>query len=138
VWITGYSLGGAIALLASIRLLASDATAVDRLCTFGQPAVGSSTLCAHCDEALFDRYIRCVNHTDAVADPVSMWREHTGALWYFDVDGRLHHEVTWRQNLADHIDAPRRLGGLSQIAAHSMAAYLPLLQSLVDTRADQG
>jgi len=135
IWVTGHSLGGAIATLAAVRLFGSNEATVDLLCTFGQPPVGGSRFCTHCQEKFGERYIRCVNHTDAVADDVSLWREHSGTLWYFDVDGVLHHTVSWRRSAADHVRAPQMYGGLSQFGAHGMAKYLPLLRSLVETDA---
>jgi len=131
IWLTGHSLGGALALLAAARL-ATDTIVVDRVCTFGQPAVGGWAFCRQCGESFGTRYIRCVNHTDVVADDLTFWRRHSGTLWYFDVDGALHHEVTFRRGLLDHVLAPHRFGGLSQFNAHSIARYLPLLRSLAE------
>jgi hypothetical protein len=130
VWLTGHSLGGAIAMLAAAKLAANDEGDVDLLCTFGQPPVGNSSFCSRCAQVFAGRYVRCVNHTDGVADPI--FREHAGELWYFDVSGRLHHDVPFGISLSDHIDAPRVLGGLSMFVAHKMAGYVPLLQALVD------
>jgi len=81
VYFTGHSLGGAIALLAAAKLVERTEGDVDLLCTFGQPAVGGGTFCNRCREAFGDKYIRCVNHTDAVADDASFWRERAGTLW---------------------------------------------------------
>jgi triacylglycerol lipase len=133
-WVTGHSLGGALALLAAARL-AAEAQTVDRICTFGQPPVGGSRFCDRCLESFGDRYIRCVNHTDAVVEDLSFWRQHTGTLWYFDVDGHLHHQVDFRRNLLDHVLAPHRLGGLSQFGAHAMSRYMPLLETLAGSAA---
>jgi hypothetical protein len=130
VWFTGHSLGGAIAMLAAAKLMCGNEGDVDLVCTFGQPPVGDSAFCSGCDQAFGGRYIRCVNHTDGVADAI--FREHTGTLWYFDVTGRLHHEVPFGVSLSDHVSAPRVLGGLSMFVAHQMAGYVPLLQGLVD------
>jgi triacylglycerol lipase len=131
IWLTGHSLGGALALLAAARLAANDVIA-DRLCTFGQPAVGGAAFCRQCGTSFGTRYIRCVNHTDAVADDLTFWRQHSGTLWYFDVDGVLHHTVTFRRGLIDHVMAPHRFGGLSQFSAHGMAKYLPLLRAIAE------
>ena len=131
IWLTGHSLGGALALLAGARFAAYNVIA-DRICTFGQPAVGGSAFCRRCENAFGARYIRCVNHTDAVADDLTFWRQHSGALWYFDVDGALHHEISFRRGLLDHVLAPHRFGGLSQFSAHGIAKYLPLLRSVAE------
>ena len=133
IWLTGHSLGGALAVLAAAKL-SEEGHSVEQLCTFGQPPVGGSDFCRHCSMTLGERYIRCVNHTDAVVDDLSMWRQHSGTLWYFDVDGHLHHDVSFRRGLIDHVLAPHRFGGLSQFGAHAMANYLPLLQTLVERR----
>lgn len=132
VWATGHSLGGALALLSAAKLLCADPASVSGVCTFGQPPVGGAAFCRDCDRHLGDRYIRCVNHTDAVADAPILFRRHAGRLWYFDVDGRLHQEVSFRRLALDAMAAPRRFGGLSQFAAHGMDRYLPLLKAAAD------
>lgn len=128
VWVAGHSLGGAIAVLAAAKLLAEDADTVAGLCTFGQPAVGSRSFRIQCDRVLGERYVRVVNHTDTVVDK-SLFSRHAGRLWYFDADGRLHHDMSFRRSLRDMLAANNRFGGLYMFSTHNMQEYLPLLES---------
>jgi triacylglycerol lipase len=128
VWVTGHSLGGAIAVLAAAKLLCEDTESVEGLCTFGQPPVGGRTFRMNCDRVLGERYVRVVNHTDTVVDK-ALFCEHAGRLWYFDAAGQLHHEKSFRRALGDMLAANRRLGGLYMFSAHNMKLYLPLLEA---------
>lgn len=137
VWLSGHSLGGAMATIAAARLLAGDARAINGLCTFGQPPVGGRGFQSHCDRVLGSRYIRIVNHTDAVVDDGLLFR-HAGRLWYFDTDGRLHVDApSFVQGVRDMWKAQRRMGGLYMFGAHGMREYLPLLESYADDRSRQ-
>jgi hypothetical protein len=80
LWITGHSLGGAMATLASIRL-ARDGYAIRGVCTFGSPRVG--------DQAFRDAYVlpnyRFVNDNDLVPHlPFYRCYKHVGRLRLVD------------------------------------------------------
>lgn len=132
VWITGHSLGGALAVLTAARLRFEADVRVSGLFTFGQPPVGGGAFARKVDEALGERYWRFVNHTDLVVDAPTLLSVHAGQLRYFDVEGRLHHALTFRRQLADAVLAPRRFGGLSQFTAHGMGRYVELIGACVD------
>ena len=66
VWISGHSLGGALALVAANDLLLDDSIEIKGVVTFGQPAVAKSDLANYLDQALLGRYARFVNHDDIV------------------------------------------------------------------------
>jgi triacylglycerol lipase len=65
LYITGHSLGGALAVLAAF-LLTQDGFDVQGVYTFGQPRVGDSLFCAAYDRQLGDRTFRIVNQADIV------------------------------------------------------------------------
>jgi triacylglycerol lipase len=65
VFVTGHSLGGAMALLAAARL-AGSGHAIAGLYTFGAPRAGDSALVRDAQAQLNDRYFRIVNDMDAV------------------------------------------------------------------------
>lgn len=68
VWITGHSLGGALATLAAYRLVSDgvlDADQIRGIVTFGQPRVGDRLFVAGY-ETLKDRHYRFVNNCDVV------------------------------------------------------------------------
>jgi triacylglycerol lipase len=112
IWSTGHSLGGALALLASIKAYFENGLPIAGLYTFGQPRVGtvsfSLEFAKHCPYRLY----RFINHTDAVSDaPIITLLEHVGEVRYFDTAGALYEgEPPWRVSVADHMRAPRLHG----------------------------
>lgn len=132
IWITGHSLGGALALLASTKLFIENKLPIAGLYTFGQPPVGTGTFCSRFKTQCPFRYYRFVNHTDAVSDLPIMFREHVGDVIYFDTSGAMWKgEPPWSVSLLDHVRAPAKYGGLSQFLAHSMKVYVELIGARV-------
>jgi triacylglycerol lipase len=132
IWITGHSLGGALAVLAVAKLLDKYGLHIRGLYTFGQPPVGTLRFGMKLKEKFSNRYFRFVNQTDAVSDLPIFFRYHTGEVRYFDTIGSLWFgDPPWRVSLLDHIRAPIRFGGLSQFTAHSMKNYVGILSNLL-------
>lgn len=128
VWITGHSLGGALAVLAAAKMLNEHKLRVAGICTFGQPSVGGLSFCRKFKEQFAGRLFRFVNHTDAVSDVPIFFQEHVGEVRYFDTSGALWlGDPPWRVSFLDHWRAPRKFGGLAQFSAHSMRIYVGLL-----------
>ncbi len=125
VWLTGHSLGGAIALLATTRLMLRDKQRIDGLHTFGQPPVGTRGFCRNADKLVRGRYFRFVNNVDAIVDAGPPFAEHAGRLKYFDVDGRIHdRKVLW-----DAMRAPSRESGV-EFKAHGMDRYISAIEQV--------
>ena len=84
LWLTGHSLGAALATLAADRY--GD---VQGLYTFGSPRVGDPGFKKHFSVKAY----RVVNDNDIVAavPPPGLYR-HVGELWYIDSDGHIHHD----------------------------------------------
>ncbi len=82
VWMTGHSMGGALAVLAGARFVN-----VQGIYTFGCPRVGNARYRR-------DYPVRCyrvVNHNDIVPHlPPPLFYRHVGKLIYIDRNGRLH------------------------------------------------
>ncbi len=134
LWLTGHSLGGALAVLAAMRL-AEDQQPVDGLYTYGQPRVGNRR-CARALEALLgERYLRFVNNADIVPRvPLrSMGYAHAGSLRYFDSRGALHDDSNWWERLLDRyrgrVEDLGRLGP-DDIKDHFRTSYTKCLQKL--------
>ena len=128
VWITGHSLGGALALLAATKLFVENNVPIAGLYTFGQPPVGTGAFCSKFEEQRPFPMFRFINHTDAVSDLPILFRDHVGEVRYFDTSGALWEgEPPWRVSALDHMRAPTKYGGLSQFMAHSMKNYVELL-----------
>lgn len=87
-WITGHSLGGALATLFAVRL--SDARFnVAGLYTFGSPRVGCRCFAQHADYALKGRHFRVVHGNDIVPRvPRPIRFRHCGQQVYIDRKGR--------------------------------------------------
>jgi triacylglycerol lipase len=66
LWITGHSLGGALALACAYDLIENEHREVRGLMTFGQPLVVGRDLANHLDARLLHRYARFVNRADIV------------------------------------------------------------------------
>jgi len=65
LWITGHSLGGALATLAAV-LCEQNSLSVDTICTFGAPMVGDVDFAAAYDTLFLNRHERFVNHDDVI------------------------------------------------------------------------
>lgn len=84
IWVTGHSLGGALAVVCSYRLMTDEGKEIAGVMTFGQPRVGSPEFCNYMDLELRGRMVHFVNENDLVPRiPPSF--EHFGSLvWYSD------------------------------------------------------
>ncbi|MDH3439046.1 MAG: lipase family protein, partial [Betaproteobacteria bacterium] len=126
VWVTGHSLGGALAVLAAVKLFVESRVDIAGLYTFGQPPLGTLGFCSELEKQLPARFFRFVDHTDAVSDvPIF---SHVGEVRYFDTHGSMHlGEPPWHVVFGDYMRAPRLFGGLHMFAAHAKDRYRDLL-----------
>jgi triacylglycerol lipase len=111
VWITGHSLGGALAVLCCAFLTFIKREPVNGLYTFGQPRVGDINFCTICDAHFGNVHFRFVNNEDIVtrvppriilAPP--MMYGHSGAVRFFDASGALHADEHWWNEFLIRID----------------------------------
>lgn len=82
IWITGHSLGGAMALLFAYDCLQTKALDITGLVTFGQPMVVDGSLARYLNAELSGRYLRFVNGGDSVPRMVPLY-SHCGNLVFF-------------------------------------------------------
>jgi len=143
VWITGHSLGGAMATLASIRL-ASEGHAVRAVYTYGSPRVGNRLF--RDAYPLVENY-RFVNDNDLVPHLPFLWcYKHVGQLKLFDNEGNLqeerHHWEAKKQALAGtakriqqaHLranHAHHALGEFDWLADHHLGGYLDAIKRIL-------
>jgi hypothetical protein len=66
LWVTGHSLGGAIALVCAYDLVDIEKRQLDGIITFGQPMVARQQFATYLDSLLLGRYARFVNREDIV------------------------------------------------------------------------
>lgn len=104
LWITGHSLGGALALMACSAFVFTERLPVNGLYTFGQPRVGDLQFCTHCQSQFGDNMFRFVNDADIVTRvpprivpgvPLPEFYSHCGELRFFDANAGLHTDEHW-------------------------------------------
>ncbi|MHB0958299.1 MAG: lipase family protein [Pirellulaceae bacterium] len=66
LWVTGHSLGGAIAVVCAYDFVKSGKHKIDGIMTFGQPRVAREELAGYIDHILIGRFARFVNGDDLV------------------------------------------------------------------------
>lgn len=110
LWITGHSLGAALATLAAAAVVeAENCPPVQGVYTYGSPRVGDPDFFAYYRDAELDaRTHRIVNNQDVVArlPPESAYYTHVGQLRFFDAGGRLRHAAPL-PDLVGEWDLPR-------------------------------
>ena len=79
IWISGHSLGGALATLMAAKLRLANLP-VEGIYTFGQPHVGNRAFVNQYNEDLKDRTYRVVNHMDLVTRLLQGVYHHAGHL----------------------------------------------------------
>ena len=132
LWITGHSLGGALALLAMAYLRDEDRP-VYGLYTFGEPRVGNRTFERNFNQDCRALCFRFVNNNDVVTRvPLrAMNYSHVGTCLYFDSRGKIHYDLSRWLRFLDSVEGSiRDLGKLGPDALkdHAMTTYARLLK----------
>lgn len=133
LWVTGHSLGAALAALAAARWLDSDRH-VHGLYTFGQPRTGDAAFCRNFNFRLKASTFRFVNDNDLVTrvPPRVLGFSHVGTIKYFTDAGRLEGDVSWWKMFLDrwtfHLDGLLD-GAIEGAQDHSMTAYRQLVEA---------
>ncbi len=91
IWLTGHSLGGALATVMAAEL--KDAVAIKGIHTFGQPRLGDAAVEQFFADKYPGRFFRFVNDDDLVTRVPPGFR-HVGQLIHFDVQGNLQQAAT--------------------------------------------
>jgi triacylglycerol lipase len=143
LWITGHSLGGALALLAAATLRfpagATTPVPVAGVYTFGQPRVGTRDFAQACDADFGNFYFRFVNNADIVPriPPRALGYWHAGKLEFIDANGAIHDDISWWHEMLDSVevgaDGLRKLQAtkpqIDAIKDHSMTLYLNAIEA---------
>lgn len=106
IWITGHSLGGALATVASMYMLLANRN-IHGIYTFGSPRVGDETFGDYLDSQIKDIHFRFVNNEDIVTrvPPRVMRYSHVGTCKYFDISGKLHTGIGAWHKFLDRLDS---------------------------------
>lgn len=131
LWITGHSLGGALAILLAFKLSQKPGNKLAGVVTFGQPKVGDAQLTQAITQQLLPFYRRYVNQRDIVPKlpPLPEYR-HSGQLYYFDDLDQLQLNPPRWLMLLDQVlcDADQAEAALRQhLDDHKMKNYVSLL-----------
>ena len=137
IWLTGHSMGGALAALAAATLvLHRRAIGCNGVYTFGQPRVGDHTFAGNFNRSFKKQCFRLVNNNDVVTrvPPQIFGYSHVGTLKYFDADGRLHSDgrLTWWARFWDRLEGRvENVFNLApdDLADHHVDAYLTLSEN---------
>ena len=128
LWLTGHSLGGAMATLAAARLIERDEVLYG-VYTFGQPRAGSRDFARTFNVEAKDRYFRFQNASDIVSRVPArvMGYSHVGTLYYIDQDGDISTDMKWWYRFLDMTtDVLSNLGDreLEGIEDHDIDRYI--------------
>jgi triacylglycerol lipase len=94
LWLTGHSLGAALATVAAARLEFDKRIEIRGLYTFGSPRVGDSQFKRFAEARFGRRNFRFANYHDLVTRVPFEWMgyEHVGQVRFFDAGGVLHED----------------------------------------------
>lgn len=84
VWLSGHSLGGALAVVSAYQLVIEGEYHVAGVMTFGQPMVVSSELKAFVEPKLKSKYVHFVNDMDPIARVVKPFKHFGHLVWLKD------------------------------------------------------
>ncbi len=148
LYITGHSLGGALATMAAASL-SDNGVNVAGVYTFGQPRVGDRTFARQLDKHINGKAFRFVNNNDIVPHvppPFSLWNPtrlygHVGLVKYFNARGTIMPNHTMVNRLMDFgMGIGQGMAGakFDLISDHSMEYYIShLTTALKEESEDQ-
>lgn len=123
LYITGHSLGGALATLAADKL------GCKLMVTFGSPRVGDRAFARHFELKLAGRYFRIFNRSDVVARvPTFVRFKHVGTPVFIDHRGLIWIRPSWYTRLLTFWRNVVTGTKTSLIRDHSMTQYLASLE----------
>jgi len=133
VWVTGHSLGGAMAVLVAAELQPNGG-----LHTFGQPRVGNAEFLKCLSDLSYYRY-RNNNDIVTAVPPSWLFFKHGGVLRYINTYGNIR-KASWAQRFKDkcrgHWQALKSFNLIDGFADHSMGNYHDFLYNM-DDKGDQ-
>lgn len=133
LWVTGHSLGGALATLAVARMRLEKAEPVSGMYTYGQPRVGNQQFARNFDADFGGAAFRYVNNNDIVPRvPMrSMLYRDIGTFKYFDADGNERDDILLMDKIIDRITGTMDdllKPGADGIKDHAIERYISCLE----------
>lgn len=147
LWLTGHSLGGALATLAAYDLLKKDFP-LGGLYTFGQPCVGDKNFCKDFTDKAGGRAFRFVNDEDLVPRLLPWFGYcHCGKEYFIDRDGKIHDTKVlwnWWRSVSSSVAirsskeaAELRMENPGGIRDHGMSFYIQALKARLSAGSDK-
>ncbi len=130
IWLTGHSLGGALATLAAFRLSQSSEFSFNGLYTFGQPRVGYWGFTNFFNQFYRDKIFRFVNNNDFVTfvPPFLFGYAHVGQLYYLTAQRKIVKDgLPISKAILDRIAGLRDFGKLD----HEITTYIDIIKENV-------
>ncbi len=139
LYFTGHSLGGALAVLATAKMLQMN-LAVAATYTFGQPRVGDSVFCRNYEADFPKKTYRFVNNLDIVprVPPRILNYNHVGEFEFFDAKGRFKQGLSFWKRLLEDVEAftdsaeqrfeELKISTPEGIADHAIANYIARIE----------
>lgn len=133
-WITGHSLGGALATLAAARFAFELDKPIRGVYTFGQPRTVDREFGRVFDTELKSRFFRFVNNHDIVTRVPTreMNYSHVGSLRFIDSDGDIHDDTSWWQEFLESVKGTfnQQLDLIpSNLENHKISLYVKKIKS---------
>jgi len=125
LWLTGHSLGAAMAVLASVKLAAEERLEVAGIYTFGQPRIGTVSFRNAYDQQLRNKLFRFETPRDEVPNQPGGYFT-VGTLKYLDRYGKLQTDRKFWWKFRDQL----RRDSLGLLGEHSMLEYLRIVEGL--------
>ena len=137
IWLTGHSLGGALASVAAAHRV-ERCLPVDGVYTFGSPRVFEWDTAIKYDQSAGDRTFRFVNNVDIVTRlPKRLMNyRHIGSLKYFDENGVLKEDPSWWSRFVDAIQGSFEdfmVKGPAAIKDHAIDDYINRAKKACDS-----
>jgi hypothetical protein len=129
IYLTGHSKGGAMALIAYLRLIIEAKIPVMELVTFAQPPVVYGTRFYPLPVETPVAYSRFVNCQD-IGPMAPFPFDHIGNVCYFDAAGKLHDNWLLSRYWLDAIRKGLKLHYLPAVSMHSMLDYEKLVRKI--------
>ena len=136
LWLTGHSLGGALATLAAAERIDQDQT-FNGVYTFGQPRCVDREMSRNMNLEAKSRIFRFQNNNDLVSRIPQriMGYSHAGTFIYIDVNQNLHIDIHWWNQFLDRVGGilealPKP--GVDKIEDHQLKNYLVALAKNIE------
>ena len=127
-FLTGHSLGGAIALITAIENFSLVENILKGIYTFGQPKTTNGRLANFLSQSISGKYQRFLNDDDIVPRVPPGYR-HSGQLIHFNADGN----PVMRNDTGEGLEAEEHEGGISQEEFEEIKSTIQSLMSSLET-----